>query len=103
MSNPAADVLREARALVEKPEHWTKGTFESQNEDGEPCFCAIGALDEAATLALGEPGGRGYAEAFRALRKASPFGTIALFNDDEDTTHDMILDLFDRAIEAVEQ
>lgn len=33
----ASEVLRKARALIEKPEHWTQGAL-SRSPDGEVCL-----------------------------------------------------------------
>lgn len=98
----AAD-LRAARAVIEKPEAWTKFEF-ARDARGEPasvessdavCFCASGAVIRTV------PGDR-RGVVVDTLKHASPLGAIANFNDDNLTAHADILNLFDRAIAAAE-
>lgn len=102
----AADVLREARRLIERPENWIKGTAEAVNKDGEKCYCAIGAL-EAATESAGRHGPLGHGPLFwaahRALRDVIPGRLIQVYNDYPGTTHADIVAVFDKAIEKAEQ
>lgn len=85
-----------ARALIDTPEKWIKGSFE---ESG--CFCITGALGmaEKGKARLFSDG------AYEALCKGLPAGRVVslpYFNDHPDTTHPMILAVFDRAIAAQE-
>lgn len=103
-----SDTLRAARKLIERPENWCKG-LNAADESGRfvpsrsKCavrWCTVGALRAASGLgahAIRSP-------AAEALVKAVPdhyTGPIN-FNDHPDTTHPMVLDLFDRAIEMEE-
>lgn len=99
-----SDTLRAARKLIEKPENWCKG-LNAADESGRfvPSvskdavrWCIVGAL--RATTGLGGHAIR--SPAAEVLAKAVPdycTGPID-FNDALDTTHPMVLDLFDRAI-----
>ena len=50
MSKQVAETLEKARALMNSGgKHWTKGAFKS-TKDGEPCYCAVGALLETARI-----------------------------------------------------
>jgi hypothetical protein len=85
-----------ARALIDTPNKWTKGAWQTGCT-----YCAAGAarkvifgtsndwsLDFWATpIAL-------------ALDAQAPGHNVALYNDDPATTHNDVLALFDRAIEA---
>lgn len=91
------DNLIAAKALIDTPAKWIKGTSEL---DG--CFCAIGALNRISPplghyddLTPPDP-------AYEALVSALPDGEcfVARFNDEPATTHADIMDLFDRAIAA---
>ena len=97
-----SDTLRAARKLIEKPENWCKGDF-ARNSSGEPvpdesadacAWCVAGALYCRSVDAVSA--GR----AFMALHRSLPNGFLCApnFNDHPDTTHPMVLDLFDRAI-----
>lgn len=99
------DDLRSARALIEKPEAWTKGEL-ARNASGSPtsskapdavCFCAEGAVRRAV------PDNHRFAYACDALvdvtaSEADIFIPVSAINDDPNTTHADILALFDRAI-----
>jgi hypothetical protein len=100
-----SDTLRAARKLIEKPENWCKGAY-ARNSSGEAtssgsddatCWCISGALKRVA-------GCNGYLDCVReAVLAALGDGKtethkVPNFNDHPDTTHPMVLDLFDRAI-----
>jgi hypothetical protein len=85
-----------ARALIDTPEKWIKGTF--SNDNG--CFCALGAVDKALGLPMGDDGGKTEQALYEAL---PPFVSgVADFNDAPTTFHADIMALFDRAIAAQE-
>lgn len=103
------DVLMQARAKIEKRENWIKGRFAADkagfevfsDEPGACRFCAIGSL--LATPCSQEE----YEEARNFLfvameeRDRRAYGySLAGYNDDPKTTHEDILNLFDRAIAA---
>lgn len=101
----ATRVLREARALIDRPWGWTKNSMRSFRQRGDAefeCFCASGALNQAA---LGQP----YYHASRMpvrLARARKFfveaigqDSIPIWNDAPRRTKKDVLEAFDRAIE----
>jgi hypothetical protein len=85
-----SEVLRQARKLIEKPEHWTRGANArkanglqcSPNSIEAFCFCSNGALSRVA------PVFEDYNPAYLALTRGR--------------THAEVLDLLDRTIAAEE-
>lgn len=115
----ALDVIQDARNLLDDPSHWIKGsyaldangdttpTWPFHGESTEPtCFCLEGAVRYSAYLrakegnVYGERYRNAYREALFILRGYSPGRRIIGFNDNLKTTHQDILDLLDRALEA---
>lgn len=106
----AVEILKAARAVIEKPESWTKGyyakaedrTWTISNGPKAVCFCSIGAIEKA-TGKVHYGGGWPF-EAEYMLRRAADVSNIADFNDAPERTHEEVLAIFDRAIElAVEE
>ena len=106
-------VLITARAIISSPEHWTQGAYARSKEriecdvdDGES-FCSIGAIKRAIGVIDPYSYKLPYIRFLRSLlnKAASEIYPEAVppafteFNDRESTTHDMILRVFDRAIE----
>ncbi len=100
MSAETAAVLREARALIENPEDWTKGAYHANG-----CWCAVGAVMEvtnewelhrAATEALDN------ARRVQKSKYNAPRERVIAYNDNSKTKHHNVLALFDRAIAAEE-
>jgi hypothetical protein len=99
----ALSVLRKARALIEKPEHWTQGAY-ARDALGEKCpdgderahsFCAIGAMWRVVPSSLS------VTDAANALCRAAGIKTsIDAFNDSH--THAEVLAAFDKAIASLE-
>lgn len=91
--NTVKDNLIAARALIDTPEKWVKGSYMSS----EGCFCALGSI----RAVVGDGDGDWTPEA-KSLKDALPddFTMVHTFNDDSSTAHKDILDLFDRAIAA---
>lgn len=122
MDTPAIlDILRRARALIEEPDHWCKGTFAKvrrgtrnyvpdYGEMDEECnvFCASGAVRHILFL---DGGGRIDDEDSRALaqllsRHIPRDGvrwSVVDFNDRRRTTHGDILAVYDRTITDLER
>lgn len=98
MSNKEVkQILTDARALVKRG--WIQNEF-YRLVDGVPCYCAVGAMDDAS---MGHLHGDSWG-AITALRKALPTSCrwgVTNFNDAPETTQDDVLALFDRAIESV--
>ena len=109
-----SEALRAAKALIDAPEKWTKGAFavlktefhvmdsESLYEDGIPdddiqCYCAEGALARVY--------GQGWSTSFAytCLWKSFTIArTVAAYNDDDNTMHSDIMELYDEAIRLAE-
>lgn len=112
-----SELLERAKALIEDEAHWTKGTY-ARAADGksmEYCnpdacsFCAEGAIrhvaftdktDSIVDSKYWEAEGFLDDEAERMLRERGHMsGSCAItFNDRDDTTHALVLELYDRAI-----
>ena len=106
-------VLVAARALLTPPAAWTRVAF-ARNEagnstiSGDPsavCWCAVGAVNRAARTQFGVCGLQAMtavdalATALGAL-VADTSGGVAAYNDAPERTHEEILELFDKAIDA---
>jgi hypothetical protein len=112
----AQAILVRARHILSKPEHWTKyalakneGNWEVKPNNSTACkFCTIGALHRAVIdLHGGILTTQTFEKAKTALRgtdaiKAQHEG-IVMFNDDENTTHQDVLNAFDEAIANYDQ
>lgn len=90
-----AALLRDARALVEKS--WYTDTYGKQHSDGSNGYCMVGAIMAA---------GRNINPEIRlhalGCLEHTLMGGVAAFNDHPGTTHDMVLSVFDEAIEFAE-
>lgn len=92
-----------AKALIDTPEKWGKYGWAPKGGD---CLCALGAAVVAAN------GDRNFDFAWTPavlavearLKAVLPpeHGNVADFNDHNDTTHDMVMQLYDRAIAAAD-
>lgn len=109
------NALKVSRSLIARPASWTKGEAARDAENGHVsvlsvdavCFCALGALD----LACKKTGAE-YAEVLPVLAAAlsqdrcdqlfTNACRIINFNDDDSTTHEKVLMIFDRAIASLE-
>lgn len=128
MALAAKRTLTKARKLIEKPERWGKGAFYMDKKGEElytgyewrngdyvvrvpklnqvGSFCALGAIKKA------DGPGENAAEEFLAdaihslthkgKRRSHAEIKVYTFNDRKETTHEMILDAFDRAIALAE-
>lgn len=98
-----AEILRAARALIEKPEAWTQGRYcldangavLSYGEQGGVKWCAAGALGAV-------NGGECPEEAWDLLQAAGGHWSVTGFNDNPDRTHAEVLAAFDKAIAIAE-
>ena len=97
---PVAAALREVRNLIATPEQWMRNDYSDKFRFEESSrFCIAGALDYIAdpdshlTRKLNH-------FCYEALRAETPGGRPIKFNDDPKTTHQDVLALLDRAIEA---
>ena len=92
------EVLKAARAKIEKPENWCRGKLkEYAGDTGPACkWCASGAVYDIC------PAGRAYWDSLDALANLVVDRSVSRFNDNPHTTHSDILALFDKAIAAEE-
>ena len=111
---PVTQTFREARALIEAPEHWTRGSL-ARSEDGKPCdprspaavrWCANGAMAKVTVSGMGRT------QAWLFLRMVTT--DIVILNDGTDdldprlkprpapARHRKVLAAFDKAIELAE-
>jgi hypothetical protein len=99
------DLLRAARAKIERPECWTTKYYAHDATGGEceasareaVCWCALGAVKSVTTHGC-------FHTLWELLRAQLPHGSVSIstYNDAPSTTHADILLLFDRAIAAAE-
>jgi hypothetical protein len=115
----ASETLKKAKEKIKSPYSWTKdslvkglysdGTLRECHLDDEIacCWCSIGAVMAVV------PDGSSYeftgnvARAVSILndicRQENGFNNVAVFNDSPDTTHQDVMEVFDRAIEVAER
>ena len=100
----ASEVLRNARALIEKPENWTQGAYARDvKKDGltsplsdQACaWCMMGAMQRCSPNDY-----FARQHGYELLRKLGGVEYVGEFNDTH--THAEVLSLFDRAIAAAE-
>lgn len=98
-TKPASQILREARALIEKPERWCRGNY-CIRRTGQRC--AVGALREVTGDATHAPIEQG--ELCRLLAQAGGGmdypSDFTQWNDDH--SHAEVMAAFDKAIELAE-
>ena len=104
MSLKPVTILRRARILITDPKRWIKGAF-TRKRKGLQCYCGLGALAIAAgrkiqnSNTLADDSTPEYTEAHRLLALSADSNEwYPSFNDAKSTTHEMVLDAFDRAI-----
>lgn len=90
----AGNLLRQAKALISDPKDWTQ---EGVYETSDGCMCAKGAINRAwsATSTNEIVIDNATACMHKALRKLHPYILITRYNDDFETTHTDIMNLFD--------
>lgn len=105
-----------AKEIISDPDHWCKH-YSQKSIDGRAAtkaedmhsFCMTGAIMAAINKDLffelynignpDHPLRAGYQEYLRSYGFASQkFGSLSSFNDDEETTHDMVMQEFDKII-----
>ena len=109
----ASEVLRKARALIEKPENWTQGAYARGIDDAgksikDACsLCAVGAV-YAITDDLKAGGEKVFQRVLYWLGSAlarpgePPLDSADVIAFNDTRTHAEVLSLFDRAIAAAE-
>ncbi len=108
MSDSTADVLRKARALIERPGIWAKGTDPTPVSPN--CVCAQTAISRSAADLPTEAGKQATQFLLRVIDtlatpdiSASDLGRIWRWNDAPERTHAEVLAAFDRAIALAEE
>lgn len=98
--------LKAARALIDTPEKWLKGTLYGDNDGAmvrvgwATCFCMDGAIDRACSDGLGIDHNRATA-AVEALGLGGSM-EVWKWNDAPERTHAEVMAAFDKAIEKAE-
>lgn len=101
------EVLRQARSLIDTPGKWCQGSYgEGPDPFDYSQRCAFGAFCDARTE-LGLDGtardtALDYSLASKDAWDYRHTGSYVTFNDHPDTTHQDIMDLFDKAIKIAE-
>lgn len=110
-----AQILRDARALIDTPGKWTQYTYArtalgTKTDASSPravCYCASGAINrvESRISVPFEDKAPAAKRARKYLSAAIPGSILHVpsFNDRSNTTHDDIMALFDRAILSAEK
>ena len=96
--------LRKAMSLIEDPKNWIKGRYATTEtgagclpeEPSAKCFCASGALMHATRSDMNSYIGA-FATLYRAVLKTG-FKNVPAMNDNKDTTHEDVLNLYKTAI-----
>jgi hypothetical protein len=108
-------ILEHARALIDTPDKWTQNAF-ARNALGvnvevrgssATCFCTLGAIERAVDRMNDDDGhlmtAAGYARRLLANSTgAEPLfyaSHLAEFNDRPTTTHAIVMEMFDKAID----
>jgi len=103
------DVLEAARRLLADEKNWTKGRL-ARTSDQVPalvhgpdasCFCVMGAVEHAGGLRTNFDAKDHAVEMLEAVVSEGYYTCIEDFNDADETTHEDVLQLFDRAIRFV--
>lgn len=98
-----SEALTKAREILQNKEHWTKGEFARDElqrhvhrfSSKAVCWCAEGAIYKAwGTVYVIDS----LWEFFSFLNRP-----LSVFNDDPTTTHAMVLEAFDKAIELAKE
>lgn len=96
MTNPTADLLRSALALIEQPERWTKGAYVTA--DGTPAaWCMQGAC-----IAASQRHHATLARAHVAILAVINSNSIVRWNDAPERTHAEVVAAFRSAIAIAE-
>ncbi len=100
-----AEVLREAKKLIQDPDHWVKGINFYERLNGEVAYCVRGAIDQAVkNLNNGSLYDWSGTTSFlgNLIRKQTLYGGITFWNDSPVTTHESVMKMFDEAIALAE-
>lgn len=106
-----SEALIQGKALIEKPEHWTKGAY-ARNEKGETrwstdedatCFCSLGAMGRVTCRLEEKNDHRGNSIYYRGVGylEAAMGECVSVFNDEH--AHAEVMAAWDKAIEAAKR
>ena len=102
MTNPTADTLRKAKALISDPINWNRdGCYFKGADESSACMCIYGALGTSMVVDAGKA--HLDDEILNSTCREMYGMSTTDFNDHPDTTHADIMALFDRAIELAEK
>lgn len=107
-SSEVREILEAAKEMISDEKDWRKGWYgylDPRDDGADSGHCAVGALKSA----MWQRGDAVYYKVFidQAATKAlygqvpETFSCVEHYNDHSDTTHQDILDLYDRAIKEV--
>lgn len=112
--NDTIDHLKEARSIIEKPEHWCKGKYAMDDKGNAACvdgsqavaWCMLGAVHKAILTFSKRHSPEifiRYTEATRALAYSlgNTVLTLSVYNDTH--THEEVIALLDKAIALIAQ
>jgi hypothetical protein len=97
----AGNLLRAAKAKIIDPKDWhQEGTY----VNAQGCLCAIAALNRAIKSSgyVTDVADKAYDLIHKAVRKLHPYCLVTKYNDDPETTHADIMNLFDDAAEMAD-
>ncbi len=95
------EILVAAKELIDTPVKWIKKeSWFVKNIDGQKidCYCAIGAV--AHVTADNQISNDSMVAATKRFLRVNNITSIILFNDDPETTHEMVMRAFDATIES---
>lgn len=108
-----SELLTAAKAVIADPKHWTQNAFARDAagnsacaaNPGAVCFCALGAMDRAASNSLHLTNWSVKADAELHLRHAAvsirrDYGPAGI---NDDTDHPTVMKMFDTAIELAKR
>jgi len=98
-----SEILTNAKALIAEPEWWNQGDFVGHvdPETGRECLCALGAIARVTMYPTRDIVNHPAAEALRLIvdtNNNAQIPTFAVYNDHHTTTHDDVMQAFDKAI-----
>lgn len=108
-TNTTADTLRKAKALISDPVNWNQdGSYIRGEPLGEEtgegtCMCVYGAVMVAHGISNPWYSRSLLKDALEEAALEVNQGSVHEYNDSTSTTHEDIMELFDRAIELAEE
>lgn len=92
-----SEVLTKAKELLKDPKNWNKdGGYYRNANPNSGCYCIFGALGE-----VNEQYGPEWSGILHGEMTGVSSSLVVEFNDDPDTTHQDLMDWFDKTIREV--